>query len=214
MIRAAIFDLDGLLVDSEPLWRKAEREVFAEVGLELTDDDCRTTIGMRCDAVVAHWYARSPWTGLSTQQVQRQIENRMLTLLRGEGRAMPGVEHALDLLESRKLRLAVASSSTTEHIDAALQRICVAERFAVRCSSMDEEHGKPDPAVYLTASRRLGIAPGHCLAFEDSLLGVEAAHRAGMKVIAVPDADAPIAKGFGHADFVFKSLEELSTDHL
>ena len=214
MIRAAIFDLDGLLVDSEPLWRKAEREVFAEVGLELTDNDCRTTIGMRCDAVVAHWYARSPWTDLSTQQVQRQIENRMLTLLRGEGRAMPGVEHALDLLESREIRLAVASSSTTAHIDAALQRIGVAERFAVRCSSMDEERGKPDPAVYLTASRRLDIAPDHCLAFEDSLLGVEAAFRAGMRVIAVPDAHADVTDGFGHADVVLSSLAQLSANHL
>ncbi len=214
MIRAAIFDLDGLLVDSEPLWRKAEREVFAEVGLELTDDDCRTTLGMRCDAVVAHWFARSPWSGLSTLQVQQRIENRMLALLRGEGRAMPGVEHALDLLESRQVWLAVASSSTIEHIDAALHRIGVGERFAVRCSSMDEEHGKPDPAVYLSAARRLGLSPNECLAFEDSLLGVEAAYRAGMRVIAVPDPSEYEDGSFGHADVVLSSLAHISVDHL
>ena len=212
MIRAAIFDLDGLLVDSEPLWRRAEREVFAKVGLKLTDDDCRTTIGMRCDAVVAHWYRQSPWSGPSTDQVQQQIEDRMLTLLRREGRAMPGVEHTLDLLEEQRITLAVASSSTVEHIDAALERIGVGQRIGLRCSSMDEAHGKPHPAVYLTASRRLGISPEHCLAFEDSLLGVESAHRAGMWVVAVPDFSQASPTSFGDASIVLGSLDDLTVE--
>jgi HAD superfamily hydrolase (TIGR01509 family) len=209
---AAIFDLDGLLIDSEPLWRRAEREIFAEVGLVLTDDDCRTTIGMRCDAVVAHWYARSPWRGPSTKHVQQQIEDRMLTLLSSEGRAMPGVEHALGVLKKQRIPLAVASSSTIEHIDAALERIGAGQRIGVRRSSMDEVHGKPHPAVYLAAARRLGIAPEHCLAFEDSLLGVEAAHRAGMRVVAVPDASEESPTSFGHADIVLRSLAELTVE--
>lgn len=211
-VRVAIFDLDGLLVDSEPLWRRAEREVFARVGLELSDDDCRTTLGMRCDAVVNYWFQKKPWRGPTRAEVQQRIEDRMLELLRTDGRAMPGVTHALDLLEENHLPLAVASSSTITHIDAALHSIGIGGRITVRCSSMDEEHGKPHPAVYLAAARRLDIEPADCLAFEDSLLGVEAAYRAGMKVIAVPDADADVSKGFGHADVVLGSLAELTKE--
>ncbi len=212
--RAAIFDLDGLLVDSEPLWRQAEREVFAEVGLELTDDDCRSTMGMRCDAVVALWYQTSPWPNASPAEVQNRIEARVLALMRAQGEAMPGVEHALDLVESAGCLLAVASSSSPMLIDGALERLGILGRFAARCSAFDEQRGKPDPAVYLSAARKLGVDPRTCLAFEDSPPGVESARGAGMRVVAVPDAEHRDHPGFDDADVVLDSLAALRTEHL
>lgn len=212
--KAAIFDLDGLLVDSEPLWRQAEREVFAEIGLILSDDDCRSTMGMRCDAVVALWYQRRPWPNEPPAEVQNRIEARVLALMRAQGRAMPGVRHALDLVESIGCQLAVASSSSQMLIDGALERLGILDRFAARCSAFDEEHGKPDPAVFLTAARQLGVDPRTCLAFEDSPPGVESARRAGMQVVAVPDAEHQGHPGFDEADVVLESLADLRPGHL
>ncbi len=213
-MKAAIFDLDGLLVDSEPLWRQAEREVFAEVGLKLTDDDCRSTMGMRCDAVVGLWYQRNPWLGASPAETQNGIEARVLALMRSQGQAMPGVTHALDLVESMGCRLAVASSSSTALIDGALERLGILDRFAARCSAFDERHGKPHPAVFLAAASRLGVDPQTCLAFEDSPPGVESALGAGMRVVAVPDAEHWGHPGFEVADVVLKSLADLRIEHL
>jgi sugar-phosphatase len=211
---AAILDLDGLLIDSEPLWRQAEQEVFGAVGLALTEDDCRRTTGLRCDAVVAYWYERRPWSGPSQAEVQRRLDARVLALVRTEGRAMPGVDAALDVLEGAGLRLAVASSSTRALIDAALERLGLDRRIAIRCSSFDESAGKPDPAVYLTAARELGVEPARCVAVEDSAPGVEAAWRAGMSVVAVPDPEQRGLAGFDRADVVLGSLGELTSEVL
>lgn len=214
IFKAAVFDLDGLLVDSEPLWRQAEREVFAEVGLILSDDDCRSTMGMRCDAVVGLWYQRQPWPDVSPAEVQGRIEARVLGLMRAEGVAMPGVEHALDLVEGAGRLLAVASSSSPALIDGALDRLGVLHRFSARCSAFDEQHGKPHPAVFLTAARRLGIEPQACLAFEDSLPGVQSARRAGMHVIAVPDPEHRHDPAFAEANLILGALSDLKPDHL
>lgn len=213
-MEAAILDLDGLLINSEPLWRRAEREVFGSVGLALTDDDCRRTTGLRCDAVVAYWFERRPWSGPSQAEVQRRLDARVLELVRTESRPMPGVDAALGVLEGAGLRLAVASSSTPELIDAALERFGLDRRIPVRCSSYDEPAGKPDPAVYLTAARKLGVEPARCLAVEDSAPGVEAAWRAGMAVVAVPDPEQHGLAGFDRADVVLGSLGEVTGDVL
>ncbi len=213
-IGAAVFDLDGLLVNSEPLWRQAEREIFAEVGLELTDDDCRSTMGMRCDAVVGLWYQRNPWLGASPAETQKGIEARVLALMRSQGQAMPGVAQALDLVESVGCRLAVASSSSPALIDGALERLGILDRFAARCSAFDERHGKPHPAVFLAAARQLSVDPRTCVAFEDSPPGVESARRAGMRVVAVPDAEHWGHPGFNVADVVLKSLVDLRLKHV
>lgn len=213
-LNAAIFDLDGLLVDSEPLWRKAEREVFAEIGLMLSDDDCRSTMGMRCDAVVALWFQRCPWLDRSPDEVQNRIEARVLALMRSEGQAMPGVAHVLDLVEDLGCRLAVASSSNQKLIDGALERLGVFDRFEARCTAFDEEHGKPHPAVFLAAARQLGVHPSVCVAFEDSPPGVESARRAGMQVVAVPDIEHRGHSGFHQADVVLESLADLRPQHL
>jgi sugar-phosphatase len=213
--KAAIFDLDGLLVDSEPLWRRAEREIFAEIGLDLSDDDCRSTMGLRCDEVVALWFRRRPWKDdVSPAEVQRRIEERVLSLMRTEGEALPGVDHVLGLVEEAGYKLAVASSSCSALIDAALERLGLIDRFPIRCSAFDDECGKPHPAVFLRAARDLGVEPGNCMVFEDSVAGVEAARRAGMRVIAVPDPDHRDDPAFLEADVVLESLCDLLPGHL
>ena len=211
-VKAAIFDMDGLLIDSEPLWRRAEREVFARVGLELTDADCRRTTGLRADEVVRFWYAHHPWEGPDRAEVLRQLERRVTDLIQKEGRAMPGVVDAIGLLRDAGLRLALASSSPIELIEVALDTLGLGGVFEVVCSGADEAEGKPDPAVYLTTLRDLDLPADDCVAFEDSAAGVEAAVAAGIFTVAVPDPADFDDPRFDTAHRRLRSLEGLTLE--
>jgi sugar-phosphatase len=204
---AAIFDLDGLLIDSEPLWRMAEMEVFATVGVMLTEEECHLTTGLRTDQVVAYWEQRRPWdtNHHPVAEVTERINRRVIELIGERGEAKDGVGHALEFMRSRGLRLALASSSAMSVIEAAIGRLGIAPQFEVVHSADSEPRSKPAPDVYLGAARRLGVDPRRCIALEDSLPGVEAAKAAGMACIRFPEHRGP-ASG---ADLELRSLEEL-----
>jgi sugar-phosphatase len=196
-IGAAIFDMDGLLVDSEPIWHEVEIDVFGRHGVPLTVETCLETKGMFLGDAVEHWYARYPWTGASRQAVAAAIVEAMAKRLDGAVELKPGASHALDFCARRGARLAVASSSPRRLIDAVVRRFGLAERFAVVHSGEDEVVGKPDPAIFLTTSRLLDVAPDACVVFEDSAAGVLAAKGAGMACVAVPERDHSAGSGAG-----------------
>jgi mannitol-1-/sugar-/sorbitol-6-/2-deoxyglucose-6-phosphatase len=213
--RAAVFDMDGLLIDSEPFWWEAEQSVFAEVGVRLTDADCVQTMGLRVDEVVAYWAARRPWQGVPPERVAGRIVQRVIEFVRSRGEEMAGASRALSLCEGLGLRLALASSSAPEIIQAVLDRLRFAGRFEVVRSAAHEARGKPHPDVYLSACAGLGVPPADCVAFEDSPNGVRAARAAGMHCIAVPAHDLPGADVIASlADVVLPSLEALANSHL
>jgi len=205
-MRAAIFDMDGLLIDSEPLWRRAEVEVFATVGVPLTEAMCEATTGLRIDEVAAHWHRRQPWEGESVASVAGRIVERMIGLVAEEGAAQPGAHAAIDACARAGLTLALASSSPERLIDATLARLGLGERFVIRRSAEHEELGKPHPAVFLRTAEDLGVEAADCLVFEDSLNGVLAAKAARMTCVAVPERDDP---RFCIADRVLGSLEQV-----
>ncbi len=213
-MKAAIFDMDGLIIDSEPLWRLAEREVFRTVGLELSDDDCRKTTGLRSDEVVGYWFERRPWTGISQEEVVRDLEIRVADLISVRGAALPGVRDAIVCLRDAGLRLALASSSSHDLIRVVLAALGMEGTFEVLSSGADEVRGKPDPAVYLTTVQRLGLPAGECLAFEDSAAGVQAAHAAGLFVVAVPAAADLDDPRFDRADLKLHSLVDFNLSSL
>lgn len=211
---AVIFDMDGVLVDSEPLWRLAERQTFAEVGLELTDADCESTMGMRTDEVVDLWYRRAPWSGRSPEKVVTKLEGRMRELIAERANAMAGVEQTVALARTNGLLLGLATSSAPPLIEAVLTKLGLADAFAVTHSAIEEELGKPHPAVYLTTAKRLGVDPEECVAIEDSPAGVRSAQAAGMRVIAVPPPHLFDDPGYDEADIKLGSLEELTPEML
>ena len=211
LFRAAIFDLDGLLIDSEPLWQQSERECFAEIGVPLTQEQVEETLGMRTDEVVCLRFDQFGWDEEAhpLEEVDERITQRVIELIVAEGEAKEGVFQTLDFIEARGLRRAVASSPRISVIEAALGSLGIADRFELIQSAELELLGKPHPGVYLTAARRLGVPPSECLAFEDSLAGIESAKEAGMTCVAVPDRSVIGKPGLVRADMVLSSLAEL-----
>ncbi len=208
MIEAVIFDMDGVLIDSEPFWREAEIEAFARVGLRLTHEMCLATTGLRIDEAVAYWRARHDgWVGHTAMEVQDLIVSGVIERVLEKGEAMPGVGHALEFCRRRKLKVALASSSSYRVIHAIVGRLALADAFDLIYSAEEEEYGKPHPGVYLTTAHRLGVIPTRCLAIEDSLNGVLAAKAARMKCVAIPEAEARHDSRFALADTVLDSLD-------
>ncbi len=206
-MRAAIFDMDGLLIDSEPLWREAEVEVFATVGLTLTLRECEETTGLRIDEVVAHRHAQRPWTEPAQPVVVAQIVDRVIALVGERGAPLPGVDHAIATCRAAGLRLALASSSPERLIAATLAKLGLTDAFEVIASAEHDRYGKPHPAVFLRCAELLGVPPTECLVLEDSLNGVIAAKAARMTCVAVPERPDP---RFAIADRVLASLRDLA----
>lgn len=214
MISAVIFDMDGVLINSEPLWKLAEQHVFAKVGLNLTDELCAQTTGFDCKDTVAYWFNKQPWTGSKPVEMIADIESFMVKAVKEQGVAMPGVLHALFYFKNKGFKIGLASSAPLHLIKTVVNTLNIASYFEVMHSSDDEKAGKPDPAVYLATARRMGVNPEECIAIEDSYRGVQAARSANMKVIAIPDKHLQGHKGFDLAHLVLNSLEELSDSTL
>jgi sugar-phosphatase len=226
-VEAVVLDMDGVLIDTEPVWRAAETDVFAGLGIVLSESDVLESTGQPIEELIPIWRQRSPAGGggaglsgaslsgaglsgasLSDAEVAGLVIDQVIAHVKAEGQPMPGVTAAIALFEQCGLRLAIASSSPRRLIDAVCDRLGLG-RIDVRCSAMDEARGKPAPDVYLTAARRLGVAPAQCLAVEDSLNGLASARAAGMTCIAVPDPLLAADPRYGAADLVLRSLADL-----
>lgn len=203
---AVIFNLDGLLIDSEPLWQRAESEVFGALGLALTPEDCARTTGLRIDEVVEYWRQQRGLVGPPGHEVAEEIISAVIGLIEREGALLPGASEALDFFAGLGLPVGLASSSPLRLLTAVLERFGLRARFAVVHSAQEESYGKPHPAVYLSAARLLREPPSRCLTLEDSLNGVIAAKAARMGCIAVPAPGDRADPRFMLADVVLESL--------
>lgn len=216
-VEAVVLDMDGLLIDTEPVWRDAGSAVFAGLGIPLSERDLLDSTGQPIEELIPIWRRRSPDGGggpglsgapLTDADVADLIVDQVIAHVKAEGEPMPGVTAAVARFGQCGLRLAIASSSPRRLIDAVCGRLGL-DGIEVRCSARDEARGKPAPDVYLTAARRLGVAAASCLALEDSPSGVASARAAGMRCVAVPD---PLLTGnprYREADLVLRSLTDL-----
>lgn len=188
MIQAAIFDMDGLLVDSEPHWREIEIAVFAQVGLHLTEDQCKLTTGLPTDAVMEYWFSRHPWDEsiLTREEVGAEIIAGAHEQIGRLANPMPGAVEVLQFFHERGIPMAIASASPMHLIETVVDRLGIRHLLQTWHSATLETHNKPAPDVYLGVARKLGVEPARCLAFEDSGNGLKSAHAAGMITVAVP----------------------------
>ncbi len=207
---AVVFDMDGLLIDSEPLWHEAEIDVFGRYAVPLTVEMCQRTKGNFVGEVAAYWFRQYPWEGPSPAAVAAEVIEAVARLLEDRLVLKAGARHVLDFFAQKSLPMALASSSPRRLIDVVVARAFPAGTFRVVCSAEDEKAGKPDPAVFLTAARLLGVAPDRCVVFEDAPAGVQSAKAAGMTCVAVPEQGAHSdVHRCGDADAVLRSLEDV-----
>lgn len=203
-VTAVIFDLDGVLLDSEPLHFRAARQVFSHHGKTLTDDAYRRSIGL---GAVETWTAWKATYGLEAgvaELIELDEQGRLAEI----GNGVVPIPEAVSLarrLHEGGVPLAIASSSTPETIDAELDALGLGDLFPVRVSGEHVARSKPAPDVYTRTAERLGVPPQSCVAIEDSPVGVRAAKAAGMTCVAVP-TDWTANGDFGEADVTLESL--------
>jgi sugar-phosphatase len=206
--------MDGVLINSEPLWKIAEKEVFSSLGVKVTDELVHITSALTAKEVCAFWYERYPWQGKTFDQVEDDVVARVIELIGENDTKMPGVKEILDFCKSKGFKIGLASNSSHNLIEVVLERVEIKQYFDFISSAQDVEKGKPDPAVYLFAANNLGVCPTECLVFEDSIIGMTAAKRAGMTVVAIPAQEDFAKINLQMANLVLSSLTEFNDEYL
>jgi len=213
-LRAAIFDMDGLLVDTERLWHQAEFEILGDLGVPFDHNAGRVSKGMRVDEVVAMHHGDSPWPSPSQQDVVAQILDRVGELAEQVGNLLPGVLSTFQVFDDLGIPKVLASSTPHRLIERILKHFGLSDRFKTISSAEDEPYGKPNPGVFLTAAKSIGVAPTACVVFEDAPAGVLAAKAARMTCVAVPDETDRNHRFMAIADLVLPTLESFSVAEL
>lgn len=214
MINTVIFDMDGLLLDTESLWGVSMHRVATKHGIAITPERFKETTGLRIYEVTEHWARHYPWEGCTPQVVAEEILDDIIALSKEHGGIMRGVLPLLDMLDKHDMKIGLATSSPTRMVAALVEHFGIAKRFHCITSADAVEMGKPHPAVFLHCAKSLGSQPHECLVLEDSVNGAIAGKAARMKVIAVPDELHWDDPRFSIADMKLKSLEDLDEEVL
>lgn len=190
-VEAVLFDMDGLLLDTEVIYIEAMQATARSLGRDMPLEFCHSMVGVpghECNLMIQQFYGE----GFSIAEFRQHYSVQIRPLLDTGIPLKPGVVELLDFLAGRGLPLAVATSSTRSTAEHHLEKAGLRSRFTVLATRDDVQHPKPRPDIYLEAARRLAVAPDRCIAFEDSNIGLEAAHAAGTMAFMVPDLLPPL----------------------
>ena len=213
-VHSAIFDMDGLLIDSEPLWYEAAVEVFEPLGIILTPEAYASSIGLRTKEFVANWFSRFNIDPSLAQITEKNINDVVVRKIADKGDALPGVYDILKMFKERGFSMGLATSSPLRLVDVVVDKLKIREYFSAFASAENLVYGKPHPQVYLDCARELGTPPVNCICFEDSFHGVIAAKAARMRCVAVPATAFIDQPRFHAADLVLGSLEDFTLETL
>lgn len=208
MIDTVLFDMDGLLLDTEPLWGESMLRVARKHGIPITRERFKETTGLRIYEVTDYWSVKFPWEGSSPVEVADEILDDIITTSKEKGSVLKGVKKALALLKAHHYKIGLASSSPYRMIDELVSHFDIKHYFEAIHSADRAELGKPHPAVFLDCAAELGASPLQCAVLEDSVNGMIAGKAARMKVIVVPDALHFDDPRFALADAKLGSMED------
>ena len=205
---AVIFDMDGVLIDSEPLWKIAMEEVFHALGSTLKKEDFQKTVGLRIDEVVHFWNHHENWGISNESEIEEAIIVKMIELISKNAQPLSGVIETLTFLKNKGLKIGLATSSSSRLIKVVLAELNIARFFDFVHSAENEAYGKPHPAVYVKVAEKLNVSPTKCLVIEDSFNGVIAGLAAKMKVVCIPEKTHFPNQRLAVADFHFETMND------
>jgi len=210
MSKAVIFDMDGVLIDSESLWKQAEFEVFSSLGVTITEEYSRQTKTMTTIEVAKFWYDKSPWENISLEAAEQMVVRRVIELIQTHSCQIAGIKPFIEKLKACNYKIGLATNSPLQIIPVVLNKLNVFHLFDAISSAELEIKGKPDPAIYLSTAEKLEVTPDACIVIEDSYSGMLAAKNAGMVVVAFTNGNYDI--DFDIADYKITSFEIQGVD--
>ena len=210
ILNTVIFDMDGLLIDSEPLWGEAADETFKPYGFQLTPAQYATTTGMRTKEFVEAWFTHYKIDASYLAIAEKDILDTVVNKVAARGKPMQGVEHIFNFFISRNFKIGLATSSGIPLINVVVDKLGIRNYLQAIQSAADLPYGKPHPQVFLNCAAQLNSHPTECICFEDSFNGMIAAKAALMKCVVVPAAHESQQIKFNAADLKLSSLQNFN----
>lgn len=204
--KAIIFDMDGVIIDSEKYWKQAEHEVFTSLGVKVTDEYSAITRSMTTSEVTQFWYNKYPWKNMDLETAEQRVISRVIELIETESCQINGVKTFIERLKTEKYKVGLATNSPNRIIPVVLKKLDILHLFDSISSAEFEIKGKPDPSIYLNAAHKLNTKPENCIVIEDSYAGMLAAKNAGMTVIAYTNGNKEM--NYEIADYKLDSFEK------
>lgn len=212
-LTTVIFDIDGLLIDSEPLWHEAATELFNQFGVKLTDAMYTSTTGLRTKEFVQLWFDYFKIDQKFAAEAEKNIVEGVLKRIEDKASIMPGVPHIFDFFANKQFKIGLATSSPPSLIDLVVQMTGIESYLSATASAEYLPYGKPHPQVYLNCAESMNSHPIECICFEDSFNGLIAAKAARMKCVVIPHHSLNKDERWGAADLKLSSLQNFGELH-
>jgi HAD superfamily hydrolase (TIGR01509 family) len=213
-LNTVIFDMDGLLIDSEPFWQLAGMETLRQFNVTLSPIQYHHTTGLRTPEWLDYWFGVFGVDKSRIPAAAAALHANVFEKIRSDANPMPGVRHALDFFRTRQFRIGLATSSPLTLAKIVTDKLNIGDYFDAVTSAGELPFGKPHPQVYMDCAAALSADPLECLAFEDSFNGLIAAKAARMKCVVIPVADQYVLPKWGAADLKLHSLQDFTPEHL
>lgn len=213
-LNTVLFDMDGLLIDSEPLWNEAANEVFSSYGMQLTDAQYKSSTGLRTKEFVEWWFNAFGINNNENADAIAAINGTVVEKIRLHAEPMPGIETIFSLFKNLDFKIGIASSSPKELIELVINQFGLQQYVQAIASAQHLSFGKPHPQVYLDCATALQANALECICFEDSFNGMIAAKAARMKCVVVPHFSELEERKWGGADLKISSLENFDIENL
>jgi mannitol-1-/sugar-/sorbitol-6-/2-deoxyglucose-6-phosphatase len=209
-----IFDMDGLLIDSEPCWQEAGTETLLQFNVTLSPVQYHHTTGLRTREWLDYWFGHF---GIGKERIpaaEAALHQHVIEKIRTEAAPLPGVKEILTFFKARNFRIGLATSSPLSLVKVVVDKLGIEDYFETVASAEHLPYGKPHPQVYMDCARAMAVSPLQCLAFEDSFNGLIAAKAARMTCVAIPVPEQAHLPKWGAADLKLNSLLEFGSSQL
>ena len=212
-MNTVIFDMDGLLIDSEPLWQEAANEIFNTLGISITTKEYETSTGLRTAEFLELWFTHFKLDKLKLLFYEKEIVDLVIEKVKTKGNILDGVDYIFNFFMERNYKIGLASSSPLSLINVVVEQLQIGKYLQAIISAQDLPLGKPNPQVFINCASELNSNPNQCICFEDSINGMIAAKAAKMKCVVVPAKNQVKDLRWYLADIQLTSLKNFNQLH-